>query len=97
MESQLEDGVGIWRYMDVARFLALVSESKLYFNRPHELADAFEGVWTLPASYAAVSSVTDAEYLRSVVSEFNRLTLISCWHRNERESVAMWKALHDWK
>src|ERR1017187_2968717 len=28
---------------------------------------------------------------RGVVNEFNSRALISCWHENEGESVAMWK------
>jgi hypothetical protein len=83
-------GVEIWRYMDIARFLTLISERSLYFARRHELGDPLEGVWTRPASDSFLSREAP-EYRRWMVDEFNRLALISCWHENEWESVAMWK------
>jgi hypothetical protein len=41
----LPNEIGIWRYMDVARFLTLISERNVYFARLHELGDPWEGVW----------------------------------------------------
>jgi len=95
--SQLSDAdapphneVGIWRYMDVARFLALINEKSLYFARLHELGDPWEGVWTWPASDQILSG-QNGEFNGSAVYKFNSTALISCWHENERESVAMWR------
>jgi len=90
-DTYLANEVGIWRYMDVARFLTLIYEKKLFFARLHELGDPWEGVWTRPASHQFVSRGDDPEYRRRLAREFNSLALISCWHENERESVAMWK------
>jgi hypothetical protein len=76
--------------MDVARFLTLIQEGKLYFARRHELGDPWEGVWTKPASDQILSR-NSPEFDRQWAKEFNSCALISCWHENDRESVAMWK------
>ena len=76
--------------MDVARFLTLIHEGKLYFARGHELGDPWEGVWTKPASDQILSR-NSPEFDRQWAKEFNSCALISCWHENDRESVAMWK------
>jgi hypothetical protein len=89
-DACLHDEVGIWRYMDVARFLALIGERKLYFARRHELGDHLEGVWSKTAS-DEFHSRKDPDFSRRMVAEFNRLALVSCWHENDWESVAMWK------
>jgi hypothetical protein len=86
----LPNEIGIWRYMDVARFLTLIDESKLYFARLHELGDPWEGSWSKADSDELLSG-SDPESRRRAVHEFNRLALISCWHENQQESVAMWK------
>src|ERR1017187_3018905 len=82
--------VGIWRYMDVGRFIALIDEKHLYFARLHELGDPWEGVWTKPASARLISRI-GSEYAGRVIKKLSNLALVSCWHENERESVAMWK------
>jgi hypothetical protein len=60
---------------------------KLYFARLHELGDPWEGGRS--ASDKIVS--LDPEYVPLAIQGFNRLALVSCWHENERESVAMWR------
>ena len=88
-----QDGAGIWRYMSVARFLTLVGEGALYFARLHELrclGDRSEGVWTEPCSRQVLSGPNE-EFKQQKVREYYKRALISCWHENERESVAMWE------
>jgi hypothetical protein len=85
--AELESSTGIWRYMDVARFLALIYEKKIYFPRLHELDDPWEGA----RSHSDPTFSRDPEYAGLAAQEFNRHPLISCWHENEVESVAMWK------
>jgi hypothetical protein len=67
--------------MDVARFLTLISERRLYFARLHELGDPWEGAW-LKADSDEFLSGENLESRRRAVQEFNRLVLISCWHEN---------------
>src|ERR1700722_19546312 len=76
--------------MDVARFRTLIQGGKLNSARRHELGDPWEGVWTKPASDQILSRHSP-EFDRQWAKEFNSCALISCWHENDRESVAMWK------
>jgi hypothetical protein len=85
--TKLKPETVIWRYMDVARFLGLIYEKKIYFARLHELGDPWEGA----RSDSDPMFFRDPEYVRPAVQDFNLRPLISCWHENEGESVAMWK------
>lgn len=88
--NKLQKQTALWRYMDVARFLALIDQKELYFPRLHELQndDAWEG---------AVSPLDpalghDRDYMHKAATDTNStLPMVSCWHENETESVAMWK------
>jgi hypothetical protein len=40
-----DDNVTLWRYMDVARFLAFIQSKSLYFARVFELGDPWEAAW----------------------------------------------------
>lgn len=39
----LDPNIKVWRYLDVAKFLALLQKKKLYFCRIDQLGDPFEG------------------------------------------------------
>jgi len=112
----------IWRYLDLAKFISLLSSDSLYFACPIEFTDPYEGIY--PRSHAqAFSSIAqqwleqmratrdelivrysgiDINGLDGAISfakerfkkEFDEVRLkfgISCWHKNEFESEAMWK------
>jgi len=38
------DDVKLWRYMDLSRFLHLLSEREVYFSKLREFEDKWEGV-----------------------------------------------------
>jgi hypothetical protein len=89
----LTNDVGIWRYMDLARFLHLIGEKKLYLNRLrelHQLGDPWEGVWTETWS-RQIQHSGHGQFIQKEIQRYNSDALISCWHENEQESVAMWK------
>ena len=89
-ENELKPQTALWRYMDVARFLALIDRKELYFPRLHELQndDAWEGAVSLSDS----AFEHDREYMHKAATDINStLPMVSCWHENETESVAMWK------
>lgn len=89
-EGQLKLKTELWHYMDVARFLALIDQKELYLPRLHELQNeaAREGA----ASPSDPHFSTDPEYMQPAAAHFaSSLPLVSCWHENETESVAMWK------
>jgi hypothetical protein len=78
--------------MDVARFLALASERKVYFKRRHDSEDWWEGARRYSDPLVRqLASVGGLEAAKAVLQALDRQMLISCWHENEVESVAMWK------
>jgi hypothetical protein len=117
----------IWRFVGLSKFISLLSTRALYFARPSQFHDPYEG-W-MPrshvnaiaelnqryvdginaaraqfhslypdADHAQFDQATDAILERyadqaknSIASSCARFG-ISCWHKNEYESEAMWRA-----
>jgi hypothetical protein len=87
--------ISVWRYMDLAKFLALLVDKALYFSRADLLGDNFEG---------SVSLANHREYIKRYQANPERVAppgtvnfsgirefvYINCWHMNEFESAAMW-------
>jgi hypothetical protein len=86
--NELQPQTGLWRYMDVARFLALVDQKELYFSRLHEFEDKWEGACS---PLDPLITRRDPDYMKVAATNFTALPLFSCWHESETESVAMWK------
>lgn len=86
----------LWRYMDFAKFVALLEDRELYFARADLLGDPFEGSLSAANQKLAPDFNPDLkpEHL-AVISNARQMllrhTYISCWHMNEYESAAMWK------
>jgi hypothetical protein len=100
-----DPNVKIWRYMDFAKFVAMLEDKALYFSRVDKLGDPFEGA-LMPSTieersdrYRAwqESGMPDEIIKRKREEEYeftqvNRSwTIVNCWHMNEDESYAMWK------
>jgi hypothetical protein len=112
----------IWRYMDLAKFVSLLSSESLYFACPTEFHDPYEGFY--PKSHTQAFSQISQKYLDQMAvtrdeiiarhpgvniigldsavgvamdgfkKAFDEVRLkfgITCWHKNEVESEAMWK------
>lgn len=87
--TELGPNTELWRYMDLARFLALIDQKQLYFSRLHELEDHWEGAYS---SSDPLFSRDDPKAVRLAVTDYmNWAPLVSCWHENDTESVAMWE------
>lgn len=78
--------------MDVGRFLTLLKTKALYFARRHEVEDAWEGarpatlIGSIAARYASASGNVIASY-NTAADE----AIFNCWHKNDDESLAMWR------
>ena len=86
----------IWRYMDIIKFISLLERKSLFFTRLDKLDDPFEGSLTehrlserekLEKRYGAILYQDSRRLVESIIKN----TIVSCWHMNEGESVAMWK------
>ena len=76
-ENEVKPQRALWRYMDVARFLALIDRNEVYFPRLHELQndDAWEGA----ASLSDPAFVHDPEYMHKAATDINStLPMVSC-------------------
>lgn len=86
----------IWRYLNLARFVALLTTRSVYFSRADQLGDEFEGTITRatiesyqdPRSPTSIPAFQDT--LRRLREALRRNVAISCWHIATHESTAMW-------
>lgn len=94
----------LWRYMDFTKYVALLEEQALFFSRASNFADRFEGSFPLeqtslsrlqevipvddPNRHLMIAYALDAP---NVWESMRKWALVSCWHRGEVESAAMWK------
>lgn len=89
-------GVGVWRYMNLAKYVSLLTSRRLFLTRLDKLSDPFEG--TLPKAWAEKMTEWIAEAgqgsfdeLRPVYSKNRYCVFVSCWHISNYESEAMWR------
>ena len=89
-----------WRYMDLWKFLNLISTSKLFFPNIDMLGDQNEGkipeeVYSWMVDHYkdkyGVKSDHAQNYRRLVEVDLRTKTLISSWTASKNESFAMWK------
>jgi hypothetical protein len=91
--------VRIWRYMDFAKYAAMLESGGLFFSRADLLGDPFEGARSR-ANYTRRQEVYGAEapgvmlsgdYMASLFQGQRQWTLVNCWHMGDHESAAMWR------
>jgi hypothetical protein len=85
----------LWRYMDLAKFLALLEDQALFFATAASMTDKFEGGLAKPN--LVMRSQMDhpfASFYNTVMSPLlqhsRRYTYLNCWHASQYESAAMW-------
>ncbi len=89
----------IWRYIDFAKFISLISSRNLFLCRADLFKDPFEGSYSKanvalrPQVYKDITP-ENLEKMMVQISGFAKWvrewTYINCWHANEFESAAMW-------
>jgi hypothetical protein len=97
------DDVKLWRYMDVTKLLALLTEKCLFFARSDRLSDCWEGALSkknIERRDEALQKLKESQPLeyesyREFIPQFYRQqrrdVYVSCWHESAHESDAMWK------
>lgn len=87
----------VWRYLDLAKLIWLLDTEKLHFSRLDLLNDPHEGA--IPPLLALLR---DQEFRQSgaghlldqaprINEQSRRASYVSCWHRGNAESEAMWR------
>ncbi len=77
----------IWRYLDIAKFIHLLSTKTLHFTRMDQFKDKFEGSYPL-------KNISDWDKDYPEVGDFKnfrKFICVSCWYKSDRESTAMWE------
>ncbi len=82
-QESARDDEPLWRFMDFTKYVSMLHRRALYFARADTLADPFEGLYTRRCARSADGS-DPQEMMR-------RRVYLSCWHRNDHESAAMWR------
>jgi len=85
------DDVNLWRYMDVARFVAVLDSKALYFAGVFELGDPWEAAWPSGLKQRAVEMLGASGQMFGYYQMAAAQAVVSCWHENDSESVAMWR------
>jgi hypothetical protein len=82
----------LWRYFKVDRFIWTLENAKLYFAASTQFTDRFEGATAvLPPDFPVDPRFTGMEFSERAFFALRKLMKISCWHRADYESDAMWK------
>jgi hypothetical protein len=87
----------LWKYLDLHRFIYLITQEKFFFSRLDKFEDPFEGIATrLIRQEATLSEISgkhgkshDLVHFHEAVSA-QKSQYVNCWFAGERESMAMW-------
>jgi hypothetical protein len=81
----------LWRYLKVSRFIWTLENARLYFAAATQFTDRFEGAAAvLPPDFPVDPRYIEPEQMDDINRRFKRLYKVSCWHRSDYESNAMW-------
>lgn len=83
------DDAGVWRYMDLAKFVQLLEDKGLWFARLDHLDDPREGCLTIRERNRFPSSI-DQSAMDDMEAVTRTRVHVNCWHCSDHESVAMW-------
>lgn len=87
----------VWRYMDLAKFVWLLKEKRLFMSRLDRLADPYEGSLTaktiegIDTFLRQHGSKDGWNELSQMYRRNQATTYVCCWHASEQESEAMWR------
>lgn len=85
----------LWRYMGLSKFVSLLDNSSLFFAKPKNFSDKYEGHFSKYDVVRQQEAIIDslAVYnltLSDYVNKCREYAGVICWHMNEYESAAMW-------
>ena len=91
IETPPDDSV-IWRYMDLERFLALLTSEALHLCRIDCFRDPWEGSWPQSVIDGARKNWQEgsADQFMRMSDETRKRLFVSCWHESANESAALW-------
>lgn len=91
-DEEVNPNEALWRYFRADRLVSALHSRSLHFPAARQFEDPFEGaVSVLAHDFPSDPRYPDFGHADNAFEELRRLTKISCWHRADYESAAMWK------
>ncbi|WP_143475931.1 hypothetical protein [Pseudoalteromonas sp. EB27] len=99
----LEDDIDLWKYMDVSKFLSLLSTGELWLARSNTLKDKREGYFSkemkdeLNVIYEQLkfeNKITSDSQIKNAFDYEEYVknnSYFTCWHKNADENMIMWE------
>lgn len=69
------------RYIDIVEFFSILQTKSIWFSRPDQFSDEYEG-------FSTISQTQDA---RKYADIFRKMSVVSCWNHFTSESFALWR------
>jgi hypothetical protein len=87
------DNTPVWRYLSLAKLLAMLLSDTVFFPRADQFEDHFEGALTERSmkEFQAKHGLDYKENLLGLALQIPKQSYVSCWHISAVESVALWK------
>lgn len=93
------DEVSVWRYMDIAKLISMLSTKSLYYSRIDKVGDAHEGCITKKMYEECCERENNLKEKGVAVvgrygssTEFVRqISYVNCWCMHDSESDALWR------
>lgn len=96
----IDDDTKIWKYLDLFKYLDLISSKTLFMLKADKFQDPFDGkgpdkeylkkVFELSIGTEVDDSIIDN--LHNYYDKLRRSSYVNCWHINNFESSVMWDA-----
>lgn len=83
--AEITDRTILWKHMNLSRFLAVLVNQSLWFNRLDNFEDVYEGTFPIANRTNAISD----ELFAKLKSQRKHI-YVACFHANKFESAAMW-------
>lgn len=80
--------MNLWKYLDLAKFTFLLQKQALHFCRGDKFDDPFEGSYPISARDSDLFQGGSNGYSAEA---WNKLVAVSCWHKSDIESDALWR------
>lgn len=91
-DEEVKPDEALWRYFSADRLVSVLQSCLLHFPSARQFNDPFEGaVAVMPHDFPTDPRYPELDTLDLAFERLRCLTKISCWHRSDFESHAMWK------
>lgn len=90
------ENTSLWRFMDLFKFVDLITSNKLTLVNLTGMKDPYEGVLHSSIDIQCVDlngnlkEEPSNDYVNFINDSIRQILFISCWHENEFESAGMW-------